>query len=331
MLKKSLSLLAALALATAPALAETYSGTTVASRTTALVSASGGVLESLSLLPGQSVAAGETVGSTRAEKVFAAWDGTVALCCADAGDAVDGTVLKISPTSRYTVYCTVDGAYSDPETELVHIGEQLYLRCTANGTHKAVGVVTSIDGAEYQVEVIGGELYVGEVVNLYRDADFSAARRVGVGTAVVAEPIEYSASGTLIELCVQEGEIIERGELLFTWAQADSTQIVSPAGGVVASVLVAPGDVLKIGQTVAELVQPGDVRIQVQLTAADAARIQFGDAATYIRADDPTETPRSAIVEGVSAIADGEGYVVLLIPEDFDLPLGLSVEVHIDE
>ena len=331
MLKKSLSLLAALALAATPALAETYSGTTVAARTTALVSEAGGVLESLSLLPGQSVAAGETVGSTRAEKVFAAWDGTVALCHAEAGDSVDGAVLEISPTSRYTVYCTVDGAYGDPETELVHTGEQLYLRCTANGTHKAIGVVTSIDGAEYQVEVIGGELYVGEVVNLYRDADFSAARRVGVGTAVVAEPIEYSASGTLIELCVQEGEIIERGELLFTWAQADSTQIVSPAGGVVASVLVAPGDVLKIGQTVAELVQPGDVRIQVQLTAADAARIQFGDAATYIRADDPTETPRSAIVEGVSAIADGEGYVVLLIPEDFDLPLGLSVEVHIDE
>ena len=331
MLKKSLSLLAALALATAPALAETYSGTTVASRTTALVSASGGVLESLSLLPGQSVAAGETVGSTRAEKVFAAWDGTVALCHAGAGDSVDGTVLEISPTSRYTVYCTVDGAYGDPETELVHTGEQLYLRCTANGTHKAVGVVTSIDGAEYQVEIIGGELYVGEVVNLYRDADFSAARRVGVGTAVVAEPIEYSASGTLIELCVQEGEEVERGELLFTYAQGDETQIICPAVGVVASVLVAPGDVLKIGQSVAELVQPGDVRIQVQLTAADAARIQFGDAATYIRADDPTETPRSAIVEGVSAIADGEGYVVLLIPEDFDLPLGLSVEVHIDE
>lgn len=331
MLKKSLSLLAALALAVSPALAETYAGTTVASRTTALVSASGGVLESLSLLPGQSVAAGETVGSTRAEKVFAAWDGTVALCCADAGDAVDGTVLEISPTSRYTVYCTVDGAYGDPETELVHTGEQLYLRCTANGTHKAVGVVTSIDGAEYQVEVIGGELYVGEVVNLYRDADFSAAQRVGVGTAVGAEPIEYSASGTLIELCVQEGEIIERGELLFTWAQADSTQIVSPAGGVVASVLVAPGDVLKIGQTVAELVQAEDVRIQVQLSAADAARIQLGDAATYIRADDPDETPRSAIVEGVSAIADGEGYVALLVPEDFDLPLGLSVEVRIGE
>ena len=331
MLKKSLSLLAALALATAPALAETYAGTTVASRTTALVSASGGVLESLSLLPGQRVEVGETVGSTRAEKVFAAWDGTVALCHAGAGDSVDGTVLEISPTSRYTVYCTVDGAYGDPETELVHTGEQLYLRCTANGTHKAVGVVTYIDGAEYQVEIIGGELYVGEVVNLYRDADFSAARRVGVGTAVVAEPIEYSASGTLIELCVQEGEIIERGELMFTWAQADSTQIVSPAGGVVASVLVAPGDVLQSDQIVAELVQPGDVRIQVQLTAADAARIQFGDAATYIRADDPTETPRSAIVEGVSAIADGEGYVVLLIPEDFDLPLGLSVEVRIGE
>ena len=331
MLKKSLSLLAALTLAAAPTLAETYSGTTVASRTTALVSASDGVLESLSLLPGQRVEVGETVGATRAEKVFAAWDGSVALCCAEAGDSVDCAVLEILPTSRYTVYCTVDGAYSSPETELVHTGEQLYLRCTANGTHRAVGVVTSIDGAEYQVEVIGGELYVGEVVNLYRDADFSAAQRVGVGTAVVAEPIEYSASGTLIELCVQEGEEVERGELLFTFAQADSTQIVCPAGGVVASVLASPGDVLQSGQSVAELVQPGDVRIQVSLNAADAARIQIGDAATYIRADDPDETPRSTIVEGVSAIADGEGYVALLIPEDADLPLGLSVEVHIDE
>lgn len=284
MLKKSLSLLATLALAASPALAETYAGTTVAARTTALVSASVGVLESLALLPGQAVEAGETIGSTRVEKVFAAWNGTVALCHAEAGDSVDGTVLEISPTSRYTVYCTVDGAYNSPETELVHIGEQLYLRCTANGTHKAVGIVTSIDGAEYQVEVIGGELYVGETVNLYRDADFSAAQRVGVGTAVGAEPVDYTASGTLIELCVQEGEAVERGELLFTWAQSDETQIVSPAGGVIVRVLAAPGDMLQAGQSVAELVQAGDVRIEVQLSAADAARIQVGDAAAYIRA-----------------------------------------------
>ena len=331
MLKKSLSLLAALALAASPALAETYAGATVAARTTALVSASGGTLESLALLPGQIVSAGETVGSTRVEKVFAAWDGTVALCCAENGDTVDGTVLEISPTSRYTVYCTVDGAYSSPETELVHIGERLYLRCTANGTHRAVGTVTAIDGAEYQVEVIGGELYVGETVNLYRDADFSSAQRVGVGTAVGAEPIEYTASGALIELCVREGENVERGELLFTYAQSDDTQIVSPADGVVASVLAAPGDALQAGQTVAELVQPNDVRIQVQLSAADAARIEVGDAVSYVRTDDPDETSRSAIVEGVSAIPDGDGYAALLIPVETDLPLGLSVTVRTDE
>ena len=331
MLKKSLSLLAALALATAPALAEIYSGTTVASRTAALVSESGGVLEELSLLPGQAVKAGEIVGSTRAERVYSAWDGVVALCHAEAGDRVDGAVLVLAPTSRYTVYCTVDGAYSAPETELVHIGEQLYLSCTANGTHKAVGMVTSIDGSEYQVEVIGGELYVGETVNLYRDADFSAAQRVGVGTAVVAEPIEYSASGTLIELCVQDGEEVERGELLFTYAQAASTQLVSPTDGLVSSVLAAPGDLLQSGQSVAELVQPNDVRIEVQLSAADAARIEIGSVATYIRADDPDETPRSAIVESVSAIAEGEGYVALLVPEDADLPLGLRVEVQLGE
>ena len=263
MLKRSLTLLAALALATAPALAEVYPGTTVARSTVPVVAESGGALETLSLLPGQRVAAGEVLGATAVQKLFATQDGTVALCHAREGDAVDGAVLEIAPTSRYTVYCTVESAYSSPETQLVHSGEQLYLRCTANGTHRAVGVVTSIDGAEYRVEVIGGELYVGETVNLYRDADFSTTRRVGVGTAVVAEPIEYTASGTLIELCVQEGEEVERGELLFTYAQSDDTQIVSPAYGVIVNVLAAPGDLLQSGQTVAELVQPEDVRIQV--------------------------------------------------------------------
>ena len=77
--------------------------------------------------------------------------------------------------------------------------------------------------------------------------------------------------------------------------------------------------------------QPNDVRIEVQLSAADAARIEIGSVATYIRADDPDETPRSAIVESVSAIAEGEGYVALLVPEDADLPLGLRVEVQIGE
>ena len=77
--------------------------------------------------------------------------------------------------------------------------------------------------------------------------------------------------------------------------------------------------------------QPNDVRIQVQLSAANAAQIEIGSVAAYIRADDPDDTPRSAIVEGVSAIADGEDYVALLVPEDADLPLGLSVEVRIGE
>lgn len=332
MLKKSLSLLAALALATAPALAETYSGTTVASRTTALVSASGGVLESLSLLPGQSVAAGETVGSTRAEKVFAAWDGTVALCCADAGDAVDGTVLKISPTSRYTVYCTVDGAYSDPETELVHIGEQLYLRCTANGTHRAVGVITAIDGAEYRVEIIGGELYIGETVYLYRDADFTSSARVGIGTVVSADPEIYEIDGILQELCVTEGEAVERGELLLTWSSAAATQILSPADGIVTAVLAEPGQQLDASQTVAEIARAEDLCIEILVSEDAIAHLAPGQAATYTRSDDPDETALGAVIGDISFVAGDGSYRVTILPDDpSNLPLGLDVAVRLGE
>ena len=114
-------------------------------------------------------------------------------------------------------------------------------------------------------------------------------------------------------------------------------EVYAPIDGTVESVQavagqqVRAGDVLQSGQSVAELVQPEDVRIEVQLSAADAAWIHVGDVVRYIRDDDPTETPRRATVEGVSAIAGGDGYVARIVPMESGLPLGLSVELRTEE
>lgn len=332
MLKRSLTLLAALALATAPALAEVYPGTTVARSTVPVVAESGGALETLSLLPGQRVAAGEVLGATAVQKLFATQDGTVALCHAREGDAVDGAVLEIAPTSRYTVYCTVESAYSSPETQLVHSGEQLYLRCTANGTHRAVGVITAIDGAEYRVEIIGGELYIGETVYLYRDADFTSSARVGIGTVVSADPEIYEIDGILQELCVTEGETVERGELLLTWSSAAATQILSPAEGIVTAVLAEPGQQLDAGQTVAEIARAEDLCIEILVSEDAIAHLAPGQAATYTRSDDPDETALGAVIGDISFVAGDGSYRVTILPDDpSNLPLGLDVAVRLGE
>ena len=171
-----ISLLAACALLVPSwACAQVYEGVTVSVAEQAITAPGGGTLERLALRVGQAVAAGEQVGQTAARKVFATQDGVVASVSAEAGQEADGTVLALEPTNRYVVYCTVDGAYDSPETQLVHSGEQVYLRCVKNGTHRAVGLVTAVSAEEYTVEVIGGELYVGEAVAVYREEGFTAA------------------------------------------------------------------------------------------------------------------------------------------------------------
>ena len=55
--------------------------------------------------------------------------------------------------------------------------------------------------------------------------------------------------------------------------------------------------------------------------------IHPGDTMYYLRADDPTDTPRRATVTAISHTADGDTYNVWLLSEETDLPIGLTVTV----
>lgn len=310
--------------------AAVYEGATVSIREQAVVAEAGGLLESLSLMVGQAVTAGEQAGQTAARRAFATQDGTVGSVLAAAGEAVQGTVLTLAPAYRYVVYCTTDQAYNSAETQLIHSGEQVYLRCTKNGTHTAVGQVTTLSAKEYKVEVFGGELYVGETVYVYRAESFADSTRIGVGT-VVSSPVEaYETEGTVLDMRVAPGDWVQRGQLLYTWAEAADTAIISPAAGVVTSVAARQGETLEAGAQVAGVTAYEDILLQMTVEAETATALTVGQSVTYTAGCDPTEAPRTGYVSEIFAMEEENAYVVRMIPTAPETRVGMRVEISFD-
>jgi biotin carboxyl carrier protein len=325
MMKKLTILLLTLML-TASALAEAYEGTTALMSTAVVTAAASGIVQSLDVEVGSRVEAGEVMASLKPERVFAAQDGSISLVNATEGDRIDGTLLELMPLERYLIYCTVSKAYQSAKSTLVHSGETVYVRCTADGSHRAVGVLTAIDGAEYRVTTIGGELYLGETVYLYRDADFTASQRIGIGTVVANDIQSYSADGTVTRLAVSEGEAVERGQLLY---EVNGGVIEAPVSGIVTDVIVQKGEAVAEGQTVAWIVPEGQVCVKIQVDEGDISGFAKGQRVTMTRSYDFEENAFGGTVIDCAWTAQDALYTVRILPEEgIELPLGLSVTVR---
>ena len=316
----------AIALYLCGASADSWNGSVAALETAYVTAPADGIAETLKLETGATVTEGETVGSVRAEKVFAPFDGTVTVLDAAEGDEVNGVVLEISPVSLYTVSCTVTGAAETPENALIHIGETVYIRCMADRTHWAEAVVVSVSGAEWTAETVAGELYVGEAVYLYRNEDCQAPSRIGKGTVTALDPLTVAAEGVIRQLRVNSGDKVERGQLLFTVSSSKENDIILPASGIVTDVKISAGEQVKEGQEVAEIAVSCGIRISV--TADESGMFREGQAWGYIRGDDPHEAIHPCRISRILTDADNASATVELVPEDETLlPVGMSVRI----
>ena len=305
---------------TLSASADAWTGSTAAADLTEITASADGILERFDLELGQTVTAGQELGATSTTTVYAPLDGTIAAIHAEAGDTVTGTVLEIAPLSRYTVTFTVTGAKQTPENTLVHSGETVYIKCTADGSHRAVGRVTEIDGSTYLVEVLGGELYVGETVRAYRDSAFADEDRVGLGTVTAADTVTVDVTeATLLHFHCAVGDAVERGQRLF---------VTSPADGVVTEITAAKGDSVKEDRTLARVAQR--VMLTFEALQDDAPLFHTGQTLTYIRGDDPHETPHTCTVTRILQQVQGGSITVEARPEETALPIGMTVEVRND-
>ena len=305
------------------ALAEVYEGRTIAAAEIPVEAACSGTLALLEAEAGETVSAGDVLAKIGTTKVFASQDGTIARI-PDDGE----TVLELAPMERYRVYCTVEDARQTPEATLVHTGETLYVRCKKNGSHRAVGVVTEIDGSAYQLLTLGGELYVGEAVRLYRDAEFSSDQLVGVGTVVSNDVEAYSSEGEVIQMHVQAGEAVQRGELLYEYAADRKLESAAPADGIVTGVLAGPGDNVQENQALLTLAPLDSILVEICVDEAAAAQLQAGERVELGYADSIEETSSYGTIISISAIAEEDLYAVRIRPDELRAVIGMTVTVR---
>lgn len=313
------------------ATAEVYAGSTVAGSIKTIEAESDGILEQVNICTGQRVSEGDPIASTRLNRVFASGNGIVSAIHVQNGEATEDAVLEIAPENRYIIHSTVSKAYSAAENNLIHFGETLYMRCTVNGTHRAVGIVTDIDADTYMVEAIGGELYIGETVYLYRGDDFESEDRVGIGTVVPAETLSYKIDGTVIEHCVEEGESVERGELLFSWSSGGRTQASAPCSGIITEILAEEGESVIAGQPIAKIASCEDILIEISVREEEIADVSVGDKAFFMLSCEDGDIQRDGVVCDIHAGSSNGVYSVRIRPDQPLEYIGQSAEVTAGE
>lgn len=286
----------ALALPCAAMAELSFEGKVVAGETVPVLAPFGGMVDKIALRVGDAIALGDDVASIATTKAYAAADGTISGVFAREGDDAAGiaerygALVYIEPTNRYVVSASTEKAYNSSATKYIHIGEKVYLSCTKDGSHTGTAIVTAVSDVDesgntpYKLEVTGGSFYMGETVGIFRSADYSAQTRIGRGTIQQNAAIAVKGAGSVLRMHVQEGDSVERGELLFETVEgaldglyAMDNTIVSGVTGIVASVDAAPGTAIEKGAKLISIYPEGSFQIEMQVSEMDLQDLHEGD------------------------------------------------------
>lgn len=314
------------------------------------LAAMGGTVTKVLARVGDYLHAGDAVAALGLERVYAPCDGTVETVFASEGESAAaaaekyGGALTILPESLYTVYVTAEDAYSSVRTGLVSSGQAVYLRCTRDGTHRGVGVITEIDGETYRVETTGGRFYNGETVYVYMAPGYAAADRIGKGTVVASDAVSVGTSGDVAKLYVEAGDFVEKGQLLMESLAAlpedggaGDYLLTTGTEGYVTAVHVQANTEVDRGGLLVAICPRNGLRVTAQVNEADVSSVRVGGA-VRVSIELAEETLRvEGRVEAISYLpetdADGmNGYAVQVSFDDDPRILpGMSATVSLDE
>lgn len=298
-------------------LAETISfeGTVTASYTHEVYAASSAIVENVPISVGDSVSGNDMVASLRTTKVYAEEDGTVCAVFGQEGVSADtvtenyGAAIYMEGRVLYTVAASTTNAYDSVDAKLVHAGETVYLRSRAEESRVGTGVITTIDGTDYQIKVLEGDFLIGENVNVYRSENHEDEQRIGKGTVSRQAPVAVTGTGRIVSIAVKAGDEVKRGDLLMETLDGSGSAAVMQAGvgGVIAQLNVTQGASVAENDVVAVIWPDDAMQIEAVINESDLAFIAPGDSVTlcFDWNADSGETLWGT-VRSISAVADAD-------------------------
>lgn len=294
-----------------------FEGTVAASDTYEVYAAIGGTVSSVDAEVGQKVAAGSVLATLETTKVYATEAGTVTGLFGQPGDSADtiaqkyGAVMYIEGESVYSITASTDKAYDATENKFVHVGEEVYLSCYSDGNHTGTGVIAAISGTDYTVKVLTGEFLIGETVSVYRGNEAKSANRIGRGELTRTNPTAVTGSGSIVSFAVADGDIVERGDLLFETLNGEfdglymsGNQILAEVEGTIAQLNLSQGGKIEKDSVAAVLYPSGSMRVEAKIEEANLSAIAVGDPVTVeLLWNQDEEVTYDGVVSMISGIA----------------------------
>lgn len=279
----------ALTLACACALGATANATIVAPETAKITAPFSGTLLPFDLTSGEEVAAGQTLFELDTVPVYAAQSGTVSAVFAGAGDDASGVVAHygslavIEPEHALYIDANTDQAYNDDENRYLHAGETLYLKCNSE---KGMGIVTSVSGKNYIVEILTGNFDVDDTVRCFRESSTPSDSETGRGKVKRYDDVAVSASGRIAAVHVKAGDTVSVGDLLFETVDTQSAKnasraIAAPTSGAITTLSAASGAQVYRGQLLCEIADLTRLELSAEVDELDLNSIRVGDTLTY--------------------------------------------------
>lgn len=273
------------------ACAVSFNGTVAPISTHEIYAPIGGTVDQVKVSVGQKVNVGDVLATLSTTKVYAPEAGVITGIFGEPGDSAEnigeryGAVMYIEGETVYTIAASTDNAYNTTANKFVHVGEEVYLSCYSDGTHVGTGVITSIEGTDYNVNVLSGEFLVGETISIYRGDSAVSADRIGRGTLSRKSPTAVSGSGSIVSIAVNNGDSVEKGDLLFETLEGNfdglymsGSEIIAEESGVIAQINMQQGDKLEKNSVAAVLYPEGQMRVEAAVSEYNLGELAAGDS-----------------------------------------------------
>ncbi|MDY5348919.1 MAG: efflux RND transporter periplasmic adaptor subunit [Candidatus Ventricola sp.] len=283
------ALLLVLTFSAACALGATANAVIVAPETAKITAPFSGTLLPFDLTAGDEVAAGDTLFAMDTVPVYATQSGTVSAVFAKAGDDASGVIAHygslavIEPTHALYVAADNSQAYDDDENRYLHAGETLHLKC---GSEKGTGIVTSVSGNAYNVEILTGSFDVGDTVRCYRESGTPSDSETGRGRVTRYADISVAAEGRIAAVHVKAGDTVSVGDLLFEVIDGQSAKdvpltLTAPVSGAVTSLSTVSGAQVYRGQLLCEIADLTKLELSAEVDELDFSAISVGTTLSF--------------------------------------------------
>ena len=309
-MKKQIAMIAMMAsLVTTTAFAEgvKIDGSIKSAETKTILAPYSGVVDNYAVTAGDAVSMGDALFALRTEQIYADFDGTVTAVFAQPGDSVAsveeryGALAYIEQDVLYRAECTTTGGDSDNENKMIHVGEKVYIRSTANNERVGEARVIGVEGKSYTLEVTSQtDMRLNENIKVYRSANH-------------ANPQGVTATGYVLAAYVEDGQHVSRGDVLFDVVPdvldgmvGGDGHVYMPEDGVLLSVSAVSGEQAAKDAVLATYCPKDTMRLVCSVDEQDLSELAVGDV-MQVTLDAYEDKPLRGTIAKIASASGDDG------------------------